>query len=84
MSDYNGCYVKLSGNPAYWAVDGGERRLVHSQAEMVTIGIRQVVTVSQEELDDIPVKGQHRKAPRPAVKPVSTEKKAGPEKNGEE
>lgn len=68
MSDYNDCYVKLADNPAYWAVDGGERRVVTSQAEMVRIGIRRVVTVTEEELDAIPIAGRRKKAPVPGKK----------------
>jgi hypothetical protein len=57
-SEYDGCYVKQRGNPAYWAVDDGERRLVHSQAEMMQIGIRRVVAISEAELEAIPIAGE--------------------------
>lgn len=64
MSEHNGRYVKLSGNPQFWAVDDGERRPIHSKEEMLAIGLRNVVTVTKEQLDAIPIKGQKKAKPK--------------------
>ena len=58
MSQYDGCYVKLAHDPAYWAVDDGEKKQVAGPDEMQTIGIRPIIVVSVKELKDIPLAGQ--------------------------
>ena len=57
MSDYNGCYVKLWGDPDYWSVDNGERRLLSGVEEMYATGLRQVVALTEEGLSAIPIEG---------------------------
>ena len=58
MSDYNGKYVKLLGNPMYWAVDDGERIQVRDMAHLYQIGLRPIVTISADELEAIPLRGK--------------------------
>jgi hypothetical protein len=57
MSKYEGWYVKLFGNPAYWLVWQGRRILVKNQAEMVKYGIRPIVTITRDDLEGIPLEG---------------------------
>jgi hypothetical protein len=52
---YDGTYAKVMGDPAYWAVDKGERRKVVDTEMLYNIGLRPVVTILQEELDEIPL-----------------------------
>ena len=58
MSDYNGKYVKLQGNPMYWAVDDGQRYQVRDMAHLYEIGLREIVTISEDELEAIPLRGK--------------------------
>ena len=64
MSEYDGCYVMVRHNPAFWLVEDGERMLMKSPAEVRAHGLRRVVAVSAEELKAIPVKGKRRKLPK--------------------
>lgn len=57
MSKYNGCYVKVLDNPAYWAVDDGKRRLISGVQEMYAVGLRRVVVLTAEGLEAIPLEG---------------------------
>ena len=58
MSDYNGCYLKLAGEPAFYAVDDGHKRLVESPTQMQAIGLREICIVSKDELDAVPFWGE--------------------------
>ena len=61
MSEHNGKYVKLPGNPKYWAVDDGERYGVNNMAHLYKIGLRSVVIITPEELEAIPIRGTSAK-----------------------
>ena len=73
MSEYDGYYVKLANSPAHWAVDDGERREVANQQEIFEIGLRKVRTISQEQMDAIPVRGEHESKRKKARKPADEE-----------
>lgn len=54
---YNDCYVKTVGDRTYWHVKDGERVKVENAQQMHEIGILHVHTLSEDELQAIPLKG---------------------------
>jgi hypothetical protein len=55
MSDYDGCYVKLSDDPTFWAVDDGKRRKVSDSLALFKIGLRPVRVISIDELGKLKI-----------------------------
>ncbi len=58
MSEYDGLYIRLAHNPAYYAVDNGKKRLVKSPEHMSEIGLRRVIVVLESEFEAIPFVGE--------------------------
>jgi len=54
VNKYDGCYVKLANDRAFWAVDDGTRRLIRTSAE-VNADRRPVEIVTEKQLNAIPV-----------------------------
>jgi len=61
MSEYEGCYVMVDGDPTFWLVEDGERRAIGSVEEMYASGLRPVVVVDPGVLETIPIKGFHHR-----------------------
>lgn len=57
MANYDGKYVKVHGDPTYWAVDDGERYRVSDREEMYQIGLRKLSIITKAALKAIPIKG---------------------------
>jgi hypothetical protein len=60
MSEYDGQYIKLSGDPIWWLVEDGERRAMLSMDEVYQRGLKPVRTVTRAVLEGIPVVGQKK------------------------
>lgn len=54
MSEYDGCYIRLAYEPAFYAVDDGKKLLIESPEHMQQVGLRPIMVVSEDELDAIP------------------------------
>lgn len=62
MSEYDGCYIRVVGSPAMYAVDNGKKKLVKSQDEMYELGLRKVRIVLEDEFKAIPFAGAKKAA----------------------
>lgn len=56
MSNYDGCYVKLSDDPTFWYVENGERVIVE---HMYQYGLLPVIVLEPEQLALIPFAGEN-------------------------
>lgn len=55
---YDGCYIKLSDEPVYYAVDDGQKIRVANAEQMYKIGLRPVHVVTPQVLARIPFVGE--------------------------
>lgn len=78
---YDGMYVKVSGDPTFWAVDRGKRVKLERAYEVSNYGQRAVVEISPDERDSIPIKGE-RKPSIEVTSVVAVETDPNEEKGG--
>lgn len=55
MSKYDGLYVKLAGDPTFWAVDDGKRHKVADSLELYKIGLRPVRVITLDEFHNLKI-----------------------------
>ena len=55
MTDYDNIYIKTSDDPAFWMVIDGKRYKLNSMNAVYQTGLLPVKTISQDELDAIPI-----------------------------